>query len=72
MAAIQLLDEEQTSARTGISRRTLQRWRVTGEGPRWVRMGLRRIAYSEADLAAWLAGRTYSSRAAEYAAGLAA
>ncbi len=46
--------------------RTLERWRLTGEGPPFVRLG-RRIAYRAEDVDSWLAGRTYASRAAELA-----
>jgi hypothetical protein len=48
-----------------ISPRTAQRWRASGEGPRWVRLGRRRVIYRRADVESWLADRTYSSRADE-------
>ena len=50
------------------SERALERWRSTGDGPRFVRIGPRRVAYREADLAAWLDGRAHAHRAAEMAA----
>ena len=50
------------------ARRTAQRWRVTGDGPPFVRLGPRRIAYREADCEAWAASRTFRHRAAELAA----
>jgi hypothetical protein len=34
----------------GSSPRTLQRWRGTGEGPGYVRLGKRRVAYTRAEL----------------------
>jgi predicted DNA-binding transcriptional regulator AlpA len=49
------------------ARRTAQRWRVTGEGPKFVRLGPRRIAYREADCEEWAKARTYRSRADELA-----
>lgn len=50
---------------TGLSERTLLRYRSEGGGIPYVRIGLRRVAYREADVRAWLAGRTFPHRAAE-------
>jgi Histidine kinase-, DNA gyrase B-, and HSP90-like ATPase len=36
-----------------IAPRTAERWRVTGDGPKWVRIGPRRVAYRLADCEAW-------------------
>jgi len=60
--------EAALAARTGLSRRTLQRFRVSGEGPQWIRLGTRRVAYRESDVQAWSEARTYPHRAAEMAA----
>ena len=49
----------------GSSPRTLQRWRGTGEGPGYVRLGKRRVAYTRAELLNWLAGRRHTSTSAE-------
>jgi predicted DNA-binding transcriptional regulator AlpA len=62
------LSEQQICDRYGLSPRTLQRWRTTGDGPPFVRLGPRRIAYREADIESWAAARTYPHRAAELAA----
>ena len=61
------LTEAEFSEQFRISRRTLQRWRETGEGPVFVRLGARRLAYPLADALLWAAGRTYGSRASEMA-----
>jgi predicted DNA-binding transcriptional regulator AlpA len=61
------LDEATTADLLSISRRTLQRWRLTGEGPVFVRLGARRVAYPENGVKAWAAARTYAHRAAELA-----
>lgn len=61
-----LLTAKQVSARIQRPERTLERWRLTGEGPPFVRLG-RRVAYRVADVERWLARRTYASRAAELA-----
>lgn len=47
------LTEAAVSAALGVSRRTLQRWRKTGRGPAFVRVGPRMVRYARADLSAW-------------------
>lgn len=62
------LTEPEFCTRYNVAPRTAQRWRHEGEGgPKWVRIGLRRIGYRMSDCEAWAAGRTYTSRAAELA-----
>jgi hypothetical protein len=63
------LDEPGFCARYHVAPRTAQRWRVEGGGPAWVRCGPRRVLYRLADCEAWVASRTYASRAAELSAG---
>jgi hypothetical protein len=48
-----------------IPPRTAQRWRSTGDGPRWIRLGRRRVLYRISDVEAWLTARTYRHRADE-------
>jgi len=59
------LTEEEFAERYHLGRRTLQRWRQTGEGPRWCRLGRRRILYRLHDIEAWAAARTFAHRADE-------
>ncbi|MGI4943471.1 MAG: helix-turn-helix transcriptional regulator [Janthinobacterium lividum] len=62
------LTEKEFCARYHICARTAQTWRYSGEGgPKWCRLGARRVAYRLSDCEAWAAGRTYTSRAAELA-----
>ena len=68
----QFLNEAQLCERLGIAARTAQRWRVTGEGPAWTRLGVRRVGYSEASVATWEASRTFAHRAGEIAGQVAA
>jgi predicted DNA-binding transcriptional regulator AlpA len=49
----------------GSSPRTLQRWRGTGEGPPYHRLGKRKVVYFRSELLAWLAGRRHTSTSAE-------
>ena len=62
-----LMNEPATADYLDLSRRTLQRFRTTGDGPPFVRLGPRRIAYRVADVEAWAAARTFDHRAAEMA-----
>jgi predicted DNA-binding transcriptional regulator AlpA len=61
------LTEEEFAVRYRLGRRTVQRWRQSGEGPAWVRLGPRRVVYRLADCEAWAATRTYHHRADELA-----
>jgi predicted DNA-binding transcriptional regulator AlpA len=63
------LTESELAARYLTSRRTVTRWRVTGEGPPYLRLGPRRVMYRESDCEAWAASRAFSNRADEQAQG---
>jgi hypothetical protein len=54
--------------RLAVSLRSLERWRVTGEGPAYLRVGARRILYPLPAVEAWEGARQHASRAAEHAA----
>jgi len=41
----------------GVSVSTVRRWRLTGGGPRWIRIGASSIRYTLADLEAYVASR---------------
>ena len=49
----ELLDESSFEAQYGQPRRTLQKWRVEGRGPRFLKVG-RRVFYRRSDIEAWL------------------
>ena len=49
MTEIQLLDEREVSKRLSISINTLRCWRLTGDGPNWVKLG-RLVRYDAAAL----------------------
>ena len=61
------LTEREFSERYHVAPRTAQRWRITGDGPAFVRIGQRRIAYRLSDCERWAAGHTFAHRAAELA-----
>lgn len=43
-----------------VTKGTLAKWRLTGRGPRFIRVN-RRIAYDPADITAWLDARRVTS-----------
>jgi predicted DNA-binding transcriptional regulator AlpA len=49
-----LFDQGQVAQRLGVSIRSLERWRMTGDGPRYIKMG-RQIRYRAEDVEAWIA-----------------
>ncbi len=61
------LTEDEFCARYHIAPRTAQRWRITGAGPKWVRIGPRRICYRLSDSEAWAQASTFAHRADELA-----
>ena len=61
------LIEREFAARYHVPRRTAQRWRTTGDGPPFIRLGPRRIVYRLQDCEDWAKARTFRSRADELA-----
>ena len=51
----------------GVSRSTLARWRVTGEGPTYCKAG-RRVLYRVIEVERWVQNRAFTSTA-QYTAG---
>jgi hypothetical protein len=66
-AAAEYIDETELRERYLIPPRTAQRWRASGDGPPFIRLGKRRIAYRVGDVEVWLRERTFASRADELA-----
>jgi hypothetical protein len=52
-------------ARFWLEHQSAQRWRVTGDGPPFVRLGPHKIVYRLSDAETWAAGRTFAHRADE-------
>ena len=50
-----------------LSERSLERFRLTGTGPRFIKAGGRRVLYRMCDIEAWLAERTFSSTSEAHA-----
>jgi predicted DNA-binding transcriptional regulator AlpA len=50
-----------------LSPRTLRRFRVSGDGPSYIRAGKKRVLYDAGEIERWAAERTFPHRAAEIA-----
>jgi len=61
---LRLLTQVEASRLLRLSERTLERLRLTGGGPCFVKCG-RSVRYREADLEAWIAARVVSSTSQE-------
>jgi predicted DNA-binding transcriptional regulator AlpA len=63
LGAETLLNEEQVAQRLNVAVKTLQKWRVVGGGPRFVKLG-RCVRYSAVDLEDFITVRTVPHTAA--------
>jgi len=61
------LTERQFCQRYHVSARTAQRWRLTGDGPPFVRLGPHKILNRFSDTETWAADRTFAHCAEELA-----
>jgi len=61
MANEVLLTVEEAAARLKISKHTLNRWRVTGEGPPFLKYGPRLVRYTEGMLEEWAQEHRFAS-----------
>ena len=62
----ELINAKQTAQHLCITEGTLAKWRLNGEGPRFIRVN-RRIAYDPRDVNEWLDARRVSSTSQEAA-----
>jgi predicted DNA-binding transcriptional regulator AlpA len=60
---VRLLTQRETATLLRLSERTLERLRLTGSGPLYVKAG-RAVRYRECDLEAWIAARVVGSTSA--------
>jgi len=56
-----LISERQLCELLGIGLPTIARWRSEGKGPRFIVLGVRRLAYRPSDVKAWLIERERAS-----------
>ncbi len=62
MTEIQLLDEREVSKRLSVSINTLRYWRLSGDGPSWVKLG-RLVRYDAAALESFVGRNLRVSKA---------
>ena len=60
-----LLTQREAASVLRLSERTLERWRVAGIGPRFVRLGRRSIRYRQQNVDAYVAARVVASTSEE-------
>jgi hypothetical protein len=60
----ELLSPAEAGAVLGVPAKRLERWRATGDGPRFVRLTRKTIKYRAADIQAFIESRCVSSTAA--------
>lgn len=56
-----LLSTKEVSELTGLSTSTLEKRRLSGEKPRFIKLGARRVGYVLADIEAWIDEQRRSS-----------
>jgi predicted DNA-binding transcriptional regulator AlpA len=56
-----ILGERELAAKLSLAPATLRNWRVTGLGPRFVRLSARAVRYRGADVETWLSARVRRS-----------
>lgn len=55
-----MLSTVEAAGFVGVAPKTLENWRTTGSGPKFVKAG-RRVVYDPADIAAWKNANRFSS-----------
>jgi len=60
-SAVIQYNEQEAARLLGLSRKTLQKFRLTGEGPRYVRVSARCVRYRLVDLRTWQESKLVSS-----------
>jgi predicted DNA-binding transcriptional regulator AlpA len=53
----EVLTTDQAAAHLALGRSTLEKWRCIGAGPKFIKLGLRRVGYHKTDLDEWIASR---------------
>jgi hypothetical protein len=64
MSTSEYLDTKQAANRIGLGESTLEKMRMNGIGPDYIKATSRRILYSVTDLEAFMASRKQSTKAA--------
>jgi predicted DNA-binding transcriptional regulator AlpA len=56
-----MLSQDEVASKLGVTKSTLTQWRHKGQGPKFVKLGRRQIAYLERHLAEWIESRVFGS-----------
>ncbi|WP_417467846.1 helix-turn-helix transcriptional regulator [Maricaulis sp.] len=64
MTSIMLLRPKEVADALGLSKATLAKWRVHGDGPAFIKVGTR-VVYAEVDIQDWLADRRQTNTVAQ-------
>jgi len=62
----EILTTEQAAAHLALGRSTLGKWRCAGTGPKFIKLGLRRVGYHKTDLDEWIAARPRHESTSEF------
>lgn len=65
LAQNKFMNEKETALMLGFSQRTLQNWRHSGQGPKYLRVNRRVIRYRLSDVQSWVDSRIRESTATE-------
>lgn len=57
----QVLSPSLAAERLGLSESTLAKMRLRGDGPSYIKLGVRRVGYLEKDLVGWVEARRFRS-----------
>jgi excisionase family DNA binding protein len=55
------LNIAETAKYLGVPARTLDRWRISGQGPVFIKLGPRQVRYRKVDLDRWMDERAFRS-----------
>lgn len=54
---LEILSTAQAANFLNLGNSTLEKWRCAGRGPKFIRLGTRRVGYPVTELTAWVASR---------------
>lgn len=57
----QVMQPEQAADFLGLSKSTLAKMRLSGNGPAYIKLGARRVGYLKEDLCGWIEARRFQS-----------
>ena len=64
----EIMTTNQAAAYLALGRSTLEKWRCAGNGPKFIKLGRRRVGYHKVDLDEWVAARPRRASTSEIGA----